>query len=101
MEAFGHVDRDTVRRMFDLALEHGINMIDTANMYSLGLVEEITGEVLDDLRYDAPMVTSKVQMVIGDGPNDGGQSRWHILNQLRSRYGGCTETILTCFELRP
>lgn len=57
-------------------------MIDTANFYSLGLAEEITGEVLDNPRYDALMVTSKVRMVVGDGPNDGGQSRWHILDQV-------------------
>jgi aryl-alcohol dehydrogenase-like predicted oxidoreductase len=82
MEAFGHVDRDTARQMFDLALDRGVNMIDTANMYSLGLAEEITGEALDVPRYDDLMVTSKVRMVVGDGPNDGGQSRVHILEEV-------------------
>lgn len=82
MEEFGHVDVETARQMFDMCLEYGINMIDTANMYSVGLAEEITGEALDDPRYDALMVTSKVRMVVGDGPNDGGASRWHILDQV-------------------
>ncbi len=82
MEVFGHVDRDTARQMFDLCLERGINMIDTANMYSMGVAEETTGEALDDPKYDDLMVTSKVRMVVGSGPNDGGQSRWHILDQV-------------------
>lgn len=82
MEHFGAVDVATARRMFDLCLEYGINMIDTANMYSLGIAEEIAGEALDDPRYNELMVTSKVRMVVGDGPNDGGQSRWHILDQV-------------------
>lgn len=82
MEVFGDVGVDTARRMFDLCLERGINMIDTANMYSMGLAEEITGEALNDPKYDDLMVTSKVRMVVGEGPNDGGQSRWHILDQV-------------------
>ena len=82
MEVFGHVDVDTARSMFDLCLERGINMVDTANMYSMGVAEEVTGEALDDPKYDGLMVTSKVRMVVGDGPNEGGQSRWHILDQV-------------------
>ncbi|MEL6920319.1 MAG: aldo/keto reductase, partial [Pseudomonadota bacterium] len=57
------------RALVDLCIHHGVNLFDTANMYSTGLSEEIVGEVLKG-RGDDIMVTSKARMRIGDGPND-------------------------------
>ncbi|GGM40534.1 oxidoreductase [Longimycelium tulufanense] len=81
-EKAGTVDVAGARRLLDIALEHGVNMIDTANMYSYGQCEEILGEILQDSSYDDLMVTTKVRMVVEDGPNGGGQSRWHVLDQV-------------------
>lgn len=67
-------------RLVDLCIDHGVNMFDTANMYSTGLSEEILGEVLEG-RYDDILVTSKARMPIGDGPNDQGVSRWHLIRE--------------------
>ncbi|SES19722.1 Predicted oxidoreductase [Tranquillimonas rosea] len=67
------------RRLVDCCLDHGVNLFDCANMYSTGLAEEILGEVLDG--RPEPLVTSKVRMPIGDGPNDAGASRYHILRE--------------------
>ena len=55
-------------------------MIDTANIYSAGLSEEIVGEVLAG-RSDDLMVTTKARMPVGEGPNDQGASRAHLIRE--------------------
>jgi len=71
---------DDARRLVDVCIDHGVNMFDTANMYSTGLSEEILGEVLTDRSNDL-LVTSKARMPIGEGPNDEGVSRWHLIRE--------------------
>lgn len=68
------------RQQIELALDHGVNLIDTADMYSAGRSEEIVGEVLGGIgaRRDGVLVASKVRASMGDGPNDAGLSRHHI-----------------------
>lgn len=66
-------------RLVDCCIDHGVNLFDCANMYSTGLAEDILGQVLET-RRDV-LVTSKVRMRIGDGPNDSGASRYHILRE--------------------
>ncbi|MBS7540929.1 aldo/keto reductase [Ancylobacter lacus] len=68
------------RRLVDVCLDGGINVFDTANMYSLGRSEEILGEVLEG-RRDRVLLTSKARMRIGDGPNDEGVSRFHLIRE--------------------
>ena len=82
-DAFGMVGSQGVedaRRLIDLNLDHGVNLIDTANMYSLGASEEIVGEALEG-RRERVLVCSKARMRIGDGPNDEGASRWHLIRE--------------------
>lgn len=81
--AFGMVGQQGVRearRLVDLCIDHGVNVFDTANMYSTGLSEEILGEVLDG-RREKVLVTSKARMRIGEGPNDEGASRFHLIRE--------------------
>ncbi len=68
------------RRLVDQAIDHGVNMFDTANMYSSGKSEEILGEVLEGRRGDV-LITSKARMRVGDGPNDEGTSRLHLIRE--------------------
>ncbi|NJR13487.1 MAG: aldo/keto reductase [Phyllobacteriaceae bacterium] len=68
------------RALVDLCVDHGINVFDTANMYSSGMSEEILGEVLHG-RRDRVLVTSKARMRVGDGPNDEGVSRHHLIRE--------------------
>jgi aryl-alcohol dehydrogenase-like predicted oxidoreductase len=67
-------------RLVDACLDRGVNLLDTANMYSGGLSEEIVGEVMATRDPDV-LVLSKMRMRIGEGPNDEGASRWHILRE--------------------
>jgi aryl-alcohol dehydrogenase-like predicted oxidoreductase len=61
-----------------MCLDAGVNLIDTADVYSGGLSEEITGEVIKG-RRDTLLLSTKVRMTMGDGPNDAGLSRQHII----------------------
>jgi aryl-alcohol dehydrogenase-like predicted oxidoreductase len=74
----GSTDVDQARRQVDMCLDAGVNLIDTANVYSGGLSEEIVGEVLKG-RRDQVLLATKVRMEMGPGPNDAGLSRHHII----------------------
>ena len=77
----GHVDEAGVRRQVDIALDAGVNLIDTANMYSLGASETLVGKAIQG-RRDKVLLSSKVRFPMADGPNDAGLSREHILRQV-------------------
>ena len=77
-EAVGDTDADGARRQIGMALDAGVNLIDTADVYSEGRSEEIIGEALGGRRDDVLLAT-KVRMPMGDGPNDAGLSRHHIV----------------------
>ncbi len=74
----GAVDVDDARRMIDMAQDAGVNLIDTADLYSYGRSEEIIGEALSGRRDDW-LVTTKVRFPMGPGPNDAGLSRHHVI----------------------
>ena len=76
----GSTGLEEARRQVDRCLEAGVNLIDTANVYSDGLSEEILGQILEG-RRDQVLVATKARMPMGDGPNDAGLSRHHLLTQ--------------------
>jgi 1-deoxyxylulose-5-phosphate synthase len=74
------VGKEEARAHFALALESGINFFDTADVYSVGLSEEITGHWLKEMaKRDDVVVATKVHGPMGPGPNARGLSRKHIL----------------------
>ncbi|PTL71904.1 aldo/keto reductase [Rathayibacter caricis DSM 15933] len=78
--ATGSTGVDEARRLLDVALDRGVNLLDTANVYSNGVSEEVLGEALKG-RRDRTLIASKVRGPMGDGPNDAGLSRHHIIAQ--------------------
>ena len=77
------LDEATSRPFIRRALERGINFFDTADMYSRGASEEVLGRALKDFaRRDQVIVATKVFHPMGDGPNDKGLSRKHILDAI-------------------
>ncbi|HYB27185.1 MAG TPA: aldo/keto reductase [Solirubrobacteraceae bacterium] len=77
--AVGDTDVDGARRQIDMALEAGVNLIDTADVYSGGAAEEILGRALDG-RRDRVLLASKARFPMGSDPNDAGLSRHHLIN---------------------
>jgi aryl-alcohol dehydrogenase-like predicted oxidoreductase len=76
--AVGAVDLDGARRHIDLCLDAGVNLIDTADVYSSGLSEELVGQALVG-RRDRALLATKARMAMGEGPNDAGLSRHHLI----------------------
>ena len=77
------LDEAASRPFIKRALEKGINFFDTADMYSRGAGEEVLGRALKDFaRRDQVVVATKVFHPMGDGPNDRGLSRKHILDAI-------------------
>src|SRR5215210_5330735 len=70
----GSTDVDGARRQIDMCLDAGINLFDTADVYSDGLSEEILGRALAG-RRERVLVTPKARMAMGDGTKDAGPSR--------------------------
>jgi aryl-alcohol dehydrogenase-like predicted oxidoreductase len=75
----GKVDQQGVNEVIAGALDHGINFIDTADVYTQGHSEETLGVALKG-RWNNVVLATKVRSPMGDGPNDAGASRYHILN---------------------
>jgi aryl-alcohol dehydrogenase-like predicted oxidoreductase len=75
----GNTDLDGARRQIDMCLDAGINLIDTADVYSTGRSEEIVGEGIQSKRDDV-LLSTKVRMTMGSGPNESGLSRHHVIS---------------------
>jgi aryl-alcohol dehydrogenase-like predicted oxidoreductase len=77
--AVGETDLDGARRQIDLALDAGVNVIDTADVYSQGASEEIVGKALSGGSRDRVLLATKARFPMGSGPNDSGLSRHHLI----------------------
>jgi aryl-alcohol dehydrogenase-like predicted oxidoreductase len=76
--AWGNADATEARRLLDICLDAGVNLFDTADVYSDGASESILGEALKG-RRDQAIISTKLSLRIGDGPNDVGASRHHLI----------------------
>ncbi len=76
--AWGSTDEDGARRLVDICLEAGLNMFDSADIYSDGLAEQVLGKAIAG-RRDKVIVSTKGTFRLGTGPNDFGSSRHHLI----------------------
>ena len=76
--AWGNTDVAGARRIIDICLDAGVNLFDTADVYSNGASESILGAALKG-RRDKAIVSTKLSLRSGDGPNDVGSSRHHLI----------------------
>ena len=76
--AWGNTDTEEARRLIDICLEAGVNLFDTADVYSDGASEIILGEALKGRREQA-IISTKLTLRAGDGPNEVGASRHHLV----------------------
>jgi aryl-alcohol dehydrogenase-like predicted oxidoreductase len=82
-KAWGSTDVEEARRLIDICLEAGVNLFDTADIYSDGHSEEVLGKALDGKR-DRALISTKTTFRLGDGPNDVGSSRYHLRRALEA-----------------
>ncbi len=78
LAAFGDTQLEGAKRQLAMAREAGVTLVDTSDAYSNGLSEEIVGEALADQRDDW-LIATKVRFPMGEGPNDRGLSRHHVI----------------------
>ncbi|MDZ5699411.1 aldo/keto reductase [Chelativorans sp. M5D2P16] len=76
--AWGNTGVAEARRLIDICLESGVNLFDTADVYSDGASEAVLGEALEGRRQDV-LISTKTTLPMGEGPNDAGSSRWRLV----------------------
>ena len=76
--AWGSSDVAEASRLVSICLEAGVNLFDTADVYSKGLSEEILGKAIEGRRQDV-LISTKTTFRMSDGPNNVGSSRHHLL----------------------
>ena len=76
--AWGNTNEAEARRLVDICLEAGVNLFDTADVYSNGASETVLGAALNGRRHEA-LISTKMGLPTGDGPNDAGTSRSRII----------------------
>jgi aryl-alcohol dehydrogenase-like predicted oxidoreductase len=77
--AWGNTDIAEAKRLIDICLDAGVNLYDTADVYSDGASESILGAALKGRREQA-IISTKITLRAGDGPNDIGASRHHLVS---------------------
>lgn len=80
-ERWGQTDVDEASRLIDICLDAGVTLFDTADIYSQGHSEEVLGAALKGKR-DRAMISTKASFRKGDGPNDTGSSRYHLVRSV-------------------
>jgi aryl-alcohol dehydrogenase-like predicted oxidoreductase len=78
-KAWGETDVKEATRLVDICLDAGVNLFDTADVYSKGMSEEILGKAVAG-RRDRVLISTKATFPMGDGPNDLGSSRYHLID---------------------
>ena len=76
----GSLSQQEAERLVDVAIDHGVNLLDTSNAYTTGKSEETVGNILKG-RSNQILVGTKVRFAMGGGPNEQGLSRYHIIEQ--------------------
>lgn len=80
-KAWGSSDVAEATRLVDICLEAGLNMFDSADVYSGGMAEEILGQAIKG-RRDQVIISTKGTFRLGTGPNDVGSSRYHLIRSV-------------------
>jgi aryl-alcohol dehydrogenase-like predicted oxidoreductase len=96
--AWGSSDVAEATKLVDVALEAGLNMFDSADVYSGGAAEEILGAAIKG-RRDKVIVSTKSTFRLGDGPNDVGSSRHHLIKSIEGSLKRLGTDYIDIFQL--
>ncbi len=97
-KAWGSSDVAEATRIVDICLEAGLNMFDSADVYSDGAAEEILGQTLKG-RRDQAIISTKATFRSGKGPNDVGSSRDHLTNAIHGSLKRLQTDYIDLFQL--
>jgi aryl-alcohol dehydrogenase-like predicted oxidoreductase len=94
----GDVSLNEARRLIDIVADAGVNLIDTANIYSGGRSEELIGEAMPT-RKPGMLIATKARFPMGDGPNDRGSSRWHLIRECEASLKRLRTDVIDLYQL--
>jgi len=80
-KAWGSTQVEEARRMVRFCVDAGVNLFDTADIYSTGMSEEILGKAIEGIPREKLLLSTKATFPFGDGPNNQGSSRYHLIRQ--------------------
>src|SRR3954468_7136723 len=83
-KAWGETDAKGAARLIDVCLDAGLTMFDSADIYSNGLAEEVLGAAIKG-RREKVLISTKATFRLGDGPNDVGSSRFHLVRSCEAQ----------------
>jgi len=96
--AWGSTDAQGATRLIDICLEAGLNMFDSADIYSKGLAEEVLGKAIAG-RRDKVIISTKATFDFGPGPNDVGSSRHHLMRAVEGSLRRLGTDYIDLFQL--
>jgi aryl-alcohol dehydrogenase-like predicted oxidoreductase len=96
--AWGNSGVPEATRLVDICLEAGLNMFDSADVYSAGMAEEILGKAIAG-RRDKVLISTKATFRLGDGPNDVGSSRFHLIRAVEGSLKRLGTDYIDLFQL--
>ena len=96
--AWGNNGVPEATRLVDICLEAGLTMFDSADIYSAGMAEEILGKAIAG-RRDKVLISTKATFRLGDGPNDVGSSRFHLIRAVEGSLKRLGTDYLDLFQL--
>jgi aryl-alcohol dehydrogenase-like predicted oxidoreductase len=97
-QAWGTTGAEEATRLVDICLDAGLTMFDSADNYSGGLAEEVLGAAIKG-RRDRVLISTKATFRFGDGPNDAGSSRWHLVRGLEASLKRLGTDYIDLFQL--
>jgi aryl-alcohol dehydrogenase-like predicted oxidoreductase len=96
--SWGNTDVKEATRLVDICLEAGVNMFDSADVYSSGKSEEILGRAVAG-RRDKVLISTKATFRAGEGPNDVGSSRYHLIRTIEGSLKRLGTEYIDLFQL--
>lgn len=97
-KAWGETDVAEATRLVDVCLDAGLNMFDSADIYSKGMAEEILGQAIKG-RRDQVLISTKATFRSGEGPNEVGSSRYHLVAAVESALRRLGTDYIDLFQL--
>lgn len=83
-KAWGSTQAEEARRLVQICLDAGVNLFDTADVYSNGLSESILGKAIENIPRDKILLSTKATFPFGEGPNNQGSSRLRLIRQVEA-----------------
>ena len=98
-QAWGSTDVAEARRLIDICLDAGLNMFDSADIYSAGAAEEVLGQALKDRPRDSLIISTKATFRSGEAANQVGSSRYHLIDSVHRQLKRLGTDYIDLFQL--